>query len=77
MTARQAPIGATAEWLAAAERAGEQCEHVGKSDRCSRTLAGGHCLYLDRDGRVYCSSHHARKQPATTPAPVADQGSLF
>lgn len=58
------PIVAPPEWQSAVDAADGQCEHSAKSGRCSRTLSGGYRLYLDTDGRVYCSDHHARKTPA-------------
>lgn len=73
---RGKPIATTPAWRAAVEAADGQCQHAAKSGRCSHTLNGGYRLYLDSDGRVYCSDHHARQ---VTPAPVieAQQDSLF
>jgi hypothetical protein len=68
------PIGASAAWRAAAEAADGQCEHVGKPGRCTRTLNGGHRLYLV-DGHVYCKTH--APAPPPRPAPVFGQDTLF
>lgn len=75
---RGKPIATTAAWRAAVDAADGQCQHTGKSDRCSHTLNGGYRLYLDSDGRVYCSDHHAPRKPApAAAAPLTQQDSLF
>ena len=65
-----APIGATAAWLAAAEAAGEQCEHRGKGARCGHVLRLYH-LYLAEDGHLYCEDH---KPPPAAPVQAAPEG---
>lgn len=59
------PLTVTHDWAAAVKAAGEQCQHEtlprtagGKGVRCSRTLNGGHRLYVwSGDGKAYCATH--------------------
>lgn len=56
------PMGATKAWRTAALRAGCQCQDEraarrGEAQRCTRTLNGGHKLFLWTDGKVYCAKH--------------------
>lgn len=60
---RNVPIVAPPSWAAAVKAAGGQCQDERetrgsrKARRCTRTLYGGHKLYLWTDGRVYCGEH--------------------
>jgi len=58
------PIGATDAWRVAARKAEGQCQDererrgARKAARCTRTLNGGHKLFLWTDGRLYCAQHY-------------------
>jgi hypothetical protein len=78
------PIAPTAEWTAAVEAADGQCEGrtgAEKRFRCTRTLRGGHRLYLGTDGHVYCPDCWDRGFKPVTPrrgkAPADDTPALF
>lgn len=74
VAARKMPLAPPADYLAAVERTDGQCEHVktpkrgnAKPERCTRTLRGGHRLYLGDDGKLSCQQHYdeARKAART------------
>ena len=61
-----------ADYLAAVERTDGQCEHVkvlkragAKPERCTRTLRGGHRLYLGDDGKLTCQQHYDEARKAS------------
>lgn len=72
-----APIVTTEAWRAAVQAADGQCQHSAKSGRCTHTLNGGYRLYLDDDGKVYCSDHGPRRTVGAAPEPEGSQDSLF